>query len=406
MSRRSVVIVGASLAGVRAAESLRHEGFSGRIVLVGDEVALPYDRPPLSKAVLEGSRPASSTLLRTESFYVEHEIELVLGTRVVRLLPDRASVELADGRTFVGNRVLLTTGARPRPLDVPGADLAGVHVLRTLDDAAALAGDLHPGARVVVIGAGFIGAEVAATARVLGCEVTMLERDSLPMGRVLGPQLGEYYAALHRAHGVEARYGVGVDVIEGRERVCAVRTADGIRYEADVVVVGVGSLPNVELAADAGLRVANGIVVDEMCRTSNPGVFAAGDVANFWSSVVGGRVRRESWQNAHDQGGAAAVAMLGRPAPYRESPWFWSDQYDHRMHWAGTPAATDELVWRGSVEDDGFCVFFRRDGVLTGAVGINRPKDVRAALALIVTHREVAADLLADPGVDLRKALR
>jgi len=406
MTEPTFVIVGASLAGLRAAEALRTEGFAGRVVLIGEEPHLPYDRPPLSKGVLDGSQSAASTFLRDESFYAEHQIDVVLGQRATALRPSEGAVELADGSTITAEKVLLTTGGRARRLAVPGADLAGVHELRTLDDALAVGEAFRAGARVVVIGAGFIGAEVAASARTVGCEVTMLEVADVPLGRVLGRDICERYAAHHRRLGVDLRTGIGIDSIEGIGHVHAVVTADGVRHLADVVVVGVGIVPNVELAADAGIRVDNGITVDELSRTSNPNVFAAGDVTNFHSTFLDRRVRRENWQNATDQGAAAAAAMLGRGKPYREAPWFWSDQYDLKLQMAGNPEPTDDVIWRGTLDSTNFCAFYVRDGVLVGAVGVNRPKDMRAALELVVARRMVPEALLADASIDLRKAMR
>ncbi|MTD55682.1 NAD(P)/FAD-dependent oxidoreductase [Amycolatopsis pithecellobii] len=406
MAEPSFVIVGAGLAGLRAAETVRAEGFAGRVVLIGDEPHLPYDRPPLSKGVLDGSRSPDSTRLRDESFYVDNDIDVVVGRRVAALRPHEGTVELADGTIVAATKVLLATGGRPRTLAVRGADLPGVRLLRTLDDAVAVASELDPGAAVVVIGAGFIGAEVAASARTIGCEVTMLEAAPIPLGRALGPDIAERYGAHHRARGVNLRCAIGVDAIEGTRRVQAVTTTDGVRYPAEVVVVGIGIVPNTELADAAGITLGNGIVVDETCRTSNPAVFAAGDVADFHSTVVDRRVRRESWQNALDQGAAAAMSMLGKGSRYCETPWFWTDQYDLKLQMAGTPEPTDDVVWRGDPDSGEFCAFYLRDGILTGAVGINRPKDVRAALALIMAHKAVPAELLADPSIDLRKATR
>ncbi|SFQ28782.1 3-phenylpropionate/trans-cinnamate dioxygenase ferredoxin reductase subunit [Actinomadura madurae] len=400
------VIVGAGLAGMRAAETLRQEGFDGRLVLIGDEPHLPYDRPPLSKGVLDGSREAESTRLRDESFYVDNAIEVVSGRPVTALRPRLAAVELGDGAVLPADKVLLATGAGPRPLNVPGADLPGVAYLRTLDDALALAGELRAGAAVVVIGAGFVGAEVAASARSLGCDVTMLETAPVPLGRVLGPDIARRFTALHLAHGVNLRCAVGVEAIEGAQHVQAVTTTDGVSHPADVVVVGIGALPNSDLAAQAGITVDDGVIVDELCRTGNPHVFAAGDVARFWSPVADRRVRRENWQNAIDQGAAAAMSMLGKGSAYRESPWFWSDQYDLKLHMAGAPEPTDDVVWRGDPSGADFCAFYVRDGVLTGAVGVNRPKDVRAALTAITARLTVPPEILADPAIDLRKATR
>ncbi len=400
------VIVGASLAGLRAAETLRAEGFDGRVVLVGDEPHLPYDRPPLSKGILDGSTTAAAIQFRDAAFFDAQRIELVLGRRAVALRVGDGSVELDDGTSLRADRVLIATGGRGRALPFPTDHLRGVHQLRTLDDALAIRDALIAGARVVVIGGGFIGAEVAASARRVGCDVTMIELADVPLARALARDVSLRMAGEHRAAGVTLCTGVGVSAIEGTDHVIAVVDGNGVRHLADVVVVGIGLVPNVELALDAGLAVDNGIAVDERCATSNPAVFAAGDVTNFHAPSLCRRVRRENWQNAADQGAAAALGMLGRGNPYVESPWFWSDQYDVHLHIAGCVEGADQVVWRGELAGSSSCAFYLRNGVLIGASGINRPKDVRAALQLVVEGRTLPVEVLADETVDLRKAMR
>ncbi len=406
MDEPTFVIVGASLAGLRAAETLRTEGFDGRVVLVGEEPHLPYDRPPLSKGILDRSAVPASIRFREAAYFDEQRIELVLGRRAVAIRRADATVDLDDGTSLRADRVLIATGGRGRELPIPTAHLSGVHQLRSLDDAMAIRDALVPGATVVVIGGGFIGAEVAASARTVGCDVTIIELADVPLARALARDMSLRFADEHRAAGVTLCTGVGVSAIEGVDHVTAVVDSTGVHHRADVVVVGIGLVPNVELAAEAGLAVDNGVVVDEHCATSNPAVFAAGDVANFHSSALGRRVRRENWQNAADQGAAAALGMLDRATPYCESPWFWSDQYDLRLHLCGRSDGADQVVWRGDLASASACAFYLRDGVLIGAAGINRPKDVRAALSLVVGGRSVPADVLADESIDLRKAFR
>jgi 3-phenylpropionate/trans-cinnamate dioxygenase ferredoxin reductase subunit len=403
MHEQTFAIIGASLAGVRAAETLRSEGFEGRVILIGDERHLPYDRPPLSKKVLTGETTPESTTLRDATFYDGNQIELVLGSGAVALRPASREIELANGTKVVADKVLLATGGRASRLNVPGSDLDGVHVLRSMDDAVTVSAALKMGPSVVVIGAGFIGAEVAASARQVGCDVTMIESAPIPLSRVLGPEIGERYAAEHRRHGVHLFTGLGVDHIAGQGRVRSVVATDGTEFPADLVVVGVGIQPNVELAAGIGLMVDNGIVVDELCATANPAVFAAGDVANHPSLALGRRVRHEQWQHASDHGAAAAKSMLGKGEPYGGVLWFWSDQYNLNLQMAGHPDPGDHIVWRGDLDSENFCAFYLSDGQLTGAVGVNRPKDVRAVMMLMAAGLSLSPEQLADPSVDIRK---
>jgi 3-phenylpropionate/trans-cinnamate dioxygenase ferredoxin reductase subunit len=409
--RPTFVVVGANLAGGRAAEDLRRRGFDGRLVVVGEETHRPYERPPLSKGVLAGTTASSTTFLHGEEFYEDNDIELVLGKRVVSLDRTGAAVTLDDGRSLPADKVLLCTGGRVRRLSaaaVPGADLPGVHYLRTLDDASALRSGLVSGASVVVIGAGFIGAEAAATAATAGCAVTMLELADVPLWRVLGRDLGAVYAGIHRERGVDLRTGVGVDRIEGRGRVERVVATDGSVFEASIVIVGIGLDPAQELAESAGIATGDGILVDEFCRTSVPNVFAAGDVANHPNPFLGRRVRLEHWQNAQNQGVAAAGAMLGETVPYAEVPWFWSDQFGLRLEMCGHPGAGARMVIRGDVPGLAFTAFYfdgdgDDGGRTTGAVSVNRPRDMRAAVRLVASGAVVSANALRDESVDLRK---
>lgn len=401
--RQTFVVIGASLAGGRAAEALRAEGFDGRVVLIGAEPEAPYERPPLSKEILRGSMRMDQLLLKPTEKWADAGIELLTGTRVTGLVPAERAVELMDGRRLTADKVLLCTGGRARELNVPGATLDGVRCLRTVADASAVRRHLHPGASVVVVGAGFIGAEVAASARELGCRVTLLELAGVPLGRVLGTVMGRVFARYHRAKGVDLRTGVGVERIEGDGRVRAVVLSDGHRIEADCVVVGVGIEPAVELAESAGLQVGDGVLVDPYCRTSLDSVFAAGDVANFPDPLLGTRGRLEHWRNAQSQAVAAARSMLGRPEPYAEVPWFWSDQYDLNLQVAGHPALGEEVVVRGDVEAADFCACYLRGDFLTGALAVNRPRELRAAMKLIENRVPVTRDVLADEAVDLRR---
>lgn len=398
---RTFVVVGAGLAGLSAVSTLRSEGFDGRIVLVGAEPHLPYSRPPLSKSVLRGEDPPEKALLRPPSWYVDHAIDLELGVAATSLGPVSRTVELGDGSRIAYDALLLATGGCARALPVPGATLAGVAQLRTLDDALEIRDFLEPGAPVVVVGAGFIGAEVAASARMVGCEVTMLEIAPVPLGRALGDRVGAMYADIHRRRGVTLRTGVGVERIEGDDRVRRVVATDGTVHDAAVVVVGVGLAPATSLAAGAGLRTGDGVVVDERCRTSAPDIFAAGDIAEHPNVFVGTRVRLEHWQHAQHQAQAAARNMLGQRRPFHEVPWFWSDQFELNLQMVGLPGASDQTVVRGDVDTACFSVFYVSSDRLTGALAVNRPHDVRAARTMIRRGQRPDPAFLADEDTDL-----
>ena len=402
--RSTVVIVGANLAGGRAAEALRKEGFDGRIFLVGEEPHPPYERPPLSKEYLRGEMPREELFVQPESFWAEQEIELLMGVRAVSLDLAHKRVELSSGERLSFDKLLLATGGRVRRLEVPGADLEGIHYLRTVDDSEALARELRPGRRLAIVGAGFIGSEVAASAREKGLEVTMIEVLPLPLQKALGPEVGRIYADIHRQHGVELVLGEGVERFEGDSRLQAVVTSTGRRIECDLALVGVGIVPATELAEAVGLTVDNGIVVNEFCQTSHPDVYAAGDVANFYSPVLGRRLRVEHWHNAQNQGMAAARSML-RGEPYAEVPWFWYDQYYLNMQYVGFADAWDRLVFRGDVEARRFTAFYLRQGRLEAALAINRPRDIRAARELIQARAALDPERLADESQDLRSLL-
>lgn len=401
--QRSVVIVGASLAGAKAAEGLRNAGFDGRIVLLGAEPERPYERPPLSKGFLLGKEPREKAYVHPESFYADHDIELRTSTTVTAIHRDRHEVECADGERIGYDTLLLATGASPIRLSLPGADLPGIHYLRTMADSAALRETLQRGGRVVVVGGGWIGLEVAAAARHHGCDVTILEPLPAPLYRVLGKELGDFYAQVHRDHGVELRLGVGASEFRGTERVEAVVANDGTVLPADAVVVGVGARPNTQLAEAAGLPVEGGVLVDEFLRTADPDIFAAGDVANAHNPFYGRRVRVEHWANAQDQGSAVAHSILGKGEPFAKIPYFYSDQYDVGMEYSGLldPEGKYDLVYRGDVASREFCVFWVRDGVVVAGMNVN-VWDVHSDIrALIKSGKPVDTAKLADPQVPL-----
>jgi 3-phenylpropionate/trans-cinnamate dioxygenase ferredoxin reductase component len=406
VTTESIAIVGASLAGARAAQALRMKGFDGQISLIGAEEHPPYDRPPLSKEVLAGTKAPDDAYLVAGGYWAEQQIDLELGQPVVSLRHAERAVELADGRTIAADKVLLCTGGLPRTLDVAGSELEGVCYLRTLDDSRAIRERLLPGARVVVVGAGFIGAEVAASARSLGCEVTLVEIAPVPLCRVLGEDLGRYYGQVHRGRGVRLLTGVGVNEIIGDTTVRQLVITDGTTIDADVVVIGVGIEPATGLAAQIGAEIGNGIVVNEFCETTVTGIYAAGDVANHPNAIIGQRVRLEHWQNARNQAVAAAAAMLGGREPYTEVPWFWSDQYDLNLQVAGHPHASYDIAYRGDKEQGPFSAFYLEHGVIRAVLAVNRPHDVRAGMDLIAASASVGAAILGDESTDLRALAR
>lgn len=398
----TIAIVGASLTGASAAATLREEGFGGRVVLLGNEPQLPYDRPPLSKAYLRGATPFEKTLLRPAEFYRERDIELRLATTVTRVDTEKRRLELSGGEPLEFDSVLIATGGRNRRFPIPGLDLPGVYDLRTVADADRIRAVIAPGRRAVVVGLGFIGAEVASSLRECGVEVIAVEPFKTPLFRALGEEIGRVVEGLHRDHGVDLILGDAVAAFEGSGRVERVVTASGRRVECDFAVFGLGIEPAVDVVAGSGVRVDNGIVVDELCRTNVPGVFAAGDVANHYHPVCTRQMRVEHWQNGVKQGAAAARSMLGRGQPYDEVHWFWSDQYDANIQYAGFHAPWDQVVVRGSLAERKFLAFFLTAGRVESAVAINQGRDLRRALALIRARLPVDAARLADPQVDLR----
>ena len=399
--QQTFVIVGASLAGAKAAETLREQGFAGRLVLIGDEPERPYERPPLTKDYLRDESPREKAYVHAESFYAEHDIELLSGTAATALDPARKRVTLDDGHELGYDRLLLTTGAQPRRISIPGAELGGVYYLRTLADCDALRARLETAGAVVVIGAGWIGSEFAASARQRGSEVTIVEPASVPLERVLGPQVGGVYRDLHRDHGVTLLLGSGVAAFEGGEAVRRVRTDDGRSLDCDYVVVGIGAVPDARLAQGAGLTVDDGIVVDERLCTSAPDVYAAGDVASAWHPFYGRHVRVEHWSNALNQGPAAARAMLGETVSYERIPYFFSDQYDVGMEYSGLATDWDQVVFRGDPASREFVAFWLREQRVVAGMNVNVWDVNEHVQALIRSRRAVATAELVDPNTAL-----
>jgi len=396
MSDQTFVIVGASLAGAKAAEELRSSGFDGRLLLLGAEPERPYERPPLTKDYLRGDSPREKVYVHEQAFYEEHQIALETSTTVTAIDPAHSRVTLGDGREIDYDRLLLTTGAEPRRIQIAGSELAGIHYLRTLTDCDALHARLRAGGRVVVVGAGWIGSEFAASARQSGLEVTVIDPLALPNERIFGPEIGAFYREVHRDQGVELLLGEGVEAFEGAQKVSRVRTAGNKVIECDLVVVGIGVVPRSELASDAGAEIDNGILVDETLATSLPGVFAAGDVARALNPFYGERIRIEHWSNALNQGPAAARAMLGEQVSYDRIPYFFSDQFEVGMEYSGYAPTWDEVVFRGDPADGEFVAFWMRDRRVLAGMNVNVWDVNEQVQALIRSQRMIDPDALRD----------
>jgi 3-phenylpropionate/trans-cinnamate dioxygenase ferredoxin reductase subunit len=401
----SILIIGGGQAGAQAIDTLRREGFGGRLVLIGDELELPYQRPPLSKKYLSGEMAADRLLFRHRSFYDEHRVELKLGRRAVRLDAAARQVELADGEQLTYDRLLLCLGAESRRLTCPGATLQGVHYLRGLADVPPIQAGFKPRARVVIIGGGYIGLETAATCRKMGCEVTVLEMADRIMNRVVAPSVSRYFAQEHRTNGVNILCDMRVVRLDGEARVDRVVCADGSSHAADLVIVGVGAVATTDLASGAGLACDNGIVVDEYCRTSDPSIYAAGDCTNHPSPRFGRRVRLESVDNAFEQAKTAALNLLDRPVAHDRVPWFWSDQFDNKLLIVGLSQDYDRQVLRGDPASRSFSVCYLKGRELLAVEAINHSKDYMAARKLIAERALLNPEKLADSGLALKEAI-
>jgi 3-phenylpropionate/trans-cinnamate dioxygenase ferredoxin reductase component len=411
MQRSRVVIVGASLAGATAAATLRDEGFDGEIRLIGAEAQLPYNRPPLSKGYLRREESFESQLVKPARYYREQRIELTLGTRATAVDARQKVVELEGGERVAYDRLLVATGGRNRTLSIPGAHLRGIFQLRTVEDCDRIRAAVQPGRRAVVMGFSFIGSEVSASLRQVGVEVAAVENARVPLARVLGDEVGRVLADIHREKGVDLIAEDSVAAFEGDGRVERVRTGKGRVLECDLVVAGIGIVPNSELLAAAGAQVENGVLVDGRCHTSLPDVFAAGDVTNHLHPIFG-RLRVEHWNNGFQQGRAAARSLLGGAQPYDYVHSFWSDQYEHVIEYVGFATGWDRLVFRGRPAERKFLGFYLKDGIVRAAVGLGRggdPEDpntdgeLKAAATLIRNRVPVDPLKLSDEDVDLRR---
>lgn len=405
-----VVIVGAGQAGGRTARALREQGFQGNITLVGEETLLPYERPPLSKAVLKGEAEMKDIMLADEEAYQQHNITFIGGCRAEALDPTARTLGLDDGRSLSYDHLVLTTGGVAKSLPIPGGDMPGIHLLRTADHATALGKHLKDGARIAVVGGGFIGLEVAASARQRGCTVTVLEGFERVLARSLPEQTAKDVAAVHAQNGVEIRTSVQIDSFRGDDRVNAVVFKDGSTLPVDAVVVGIGIAPETKLAERAGLEVENGIVTDQFGQTSQAGIYAAGDCASAYMPRYGRHVRLESYQNANLQPANLARTIRGEQRVYDPVPWLWSDQYDWNLQTAGFPNEFDTVVSRGSINEGAVVYFSLKDGQLRGVAGLGKgaaiARDVRFCQMMMEKGISPSAEQLADPSVALKDLLK
>jgi 3-phenylpropionate/trans-cinnamate dioxygenase ferredoxin reductase subunit len=399
------LIIGAGLAGASAAIALREHNADARVTLIGAEDTPPYERPPLSKGYLRGAVPFGKLLVRPATFYAEQRIETMFGCRVEGIDSSRRTVSLDGGRQVPFDSLLIASGATNRRAGIPGLDLDGIHSLRTVRDADRLRAQMQPGRKVVVVGMGFIGCEVTASFRHEGLDVTAIEPGKTPLFRILGEAVGGTLSGLHESHGVRTLFNDTVEAFEGHRRVEAVVTKAGQRIPCDLAVVGVGVEPAVDFLDGSGVQLDNGIIVDDHCATSVAGIYAAGDVANHYHPVFQRHLRVEHWQNAMRQGANAARNMLGQRVAYDEIPWFWSDQYDANIQYAGYHTASEELIVRGRLDAGSYAAFYINRGVIDAVVGMNNAKDVRRAMPLIKARRPIDAAALGDERVDLRSLL-
>jgi 3-phenylpropionate/trans-cinnamate dioxygenase ferredoxin reductase subunit len=397
-----IVIAGAGHAAGQIITTLRQQKFEGQIVLIGDEPYLPYQRPPLSKKFLAGEMPAERLYVKPESFYEDPRIDLRLETTVTAIDREAKTVKIEDGDDIAYDKLVLSLGSRARTLPVEGADLQRVHYLRSIADVESIRAELDIGRRLVIIGAGYIGLEVAAVARTLGLEVTVVEMADRVMSRVVSPEISDFYQIEHTNHGVKLRLSTTVVALHGKKRVKCVETGEGEEIPAEFVIIGVGILPNTEIAEQAGLDVNDGIVVNDRCQTSDPDIYAAGDCTSHPNDIYGRRLRLESVHNAVEQAKTAASNLCGKETRYSQVPWFWSDQYDLKLQIAGLSEGYDDVVIRGNPADRSFACVYLRAGRLIAIDAVNAPRDFVHSKALIAARMLVSADKLADSGTLLK----
>ncbi|HEY7840291.1 MAG TPA: FAD-dependent oxidoreductase [Gammaproteobacteria bacterium] len=401
---KTCIIVGGSHAGSQLAVSLRQSGWDGEILLVGDEPHLPYHRPPLSKEFLAGRKTLDDILIRAPVAYEKASVRLLTGRRAETIDRKEKRVMLDDGQSIAYDKLALAVGSRVRRMNAPGVELKGVHYLRNVADVEAIRPGARGGGHAVIIGGGYIGLETAAVLRQSGMNVTVVEMLERVMQRVTAPQVSAFYARVHTEEGVKILCNTGVKAFEGSGHVASVVCSDGRKLPADLVIIGIGIVPNVELAQAAGLDVDNGIVVDEFTRTSDPDIHAAGDCTNHYNRVYDRRVRLESVQNATDQARAAALAICGKGQPYDALPWFWSDQYDLKLQIAGLSQGHDEVVLRGDANSGrSLAAFYLKEGTVIAVDAVNKPQEFMAGKKLITEKKVVDRNRLADPAVPMRE---
>ena len=397
-----IVIIGAGHAAGQAAASLRQAKFEGPVTIIGDETHIPYQRPPLSKQYLAGTQPADKVYLRAEKFYADKDIQLMLDTRATQIDPSTKTINLDNGETIAYEKLLISTGSRPRRLSIVGSDLNGIHYLRTMDDVAGIRADVKPDANLVIVGGGYIGLEVAAVGIELGMNVHVLEMEERILQRVTTPEMSAYYHKLHSDRGVHIHTQTGVTGFAGNGSVEKVLCGDR-SFDADIVIVGIGIIPNIEIAEEAGIHCDNGIVVDDHCRTSDPDIYAAGDCTNHPNPLMNKRLRLESVPNAMDQARVSTANMLGDDKVYAAIPWFWSDQYELKLQMVGFSADGDSQVLRGDMDSHQFAIFYLKDGKVVAADAVNSPKEFMLCKQLIGKPADPAQ--LADPETDLKSLL-
>ena len=398
---KHLIIIGGGQAAAQAVQTLRQNSFGGRITLVGEEHHVPYQRPPLSKKYLAGELETKRLYLRPARFYADRDVTLDLGSRAERLEPSARRVILGDGRALDYDGLMLATGSRVRRLDVPGSGLAGIHYLRTIADADTIRAELKPGKKLVTVGAGYIGLEIASIAATLGVDVTVLEAVDRVLARVVCPEVSQFYLDYHIKAGVEIHCNTGVAAFHGQRGVDAVETTAGRRFSCDLVVVGIGILPEVGLAEESGLTCDNGIHVDDHARTEDPNIVAAGDCTNHPSLFAGRRIRLESVHNAVEQAKTAAMSLIGESQPYAQVPWFWSDQFDLKLQIAGLSEDHDQVIVRGNPDDNRFSACYLRTGKLVALNAVNSPRDFIFGRKLIAAEAVVQPEQLADSATSL-----
>ena len=403
---RQFLIIGASQAGGWVAKTLRTEGFEGSVILIGEEPYFPYERPPLSKGVLAGDATLESTYFWTPQTYDELNIDVRLKTRVTKINRGKKQLTLDDGETLNFDRLAITTGARARNLSIEGSNLKGIFYLRTMADTQAIRANLTERTKLLIVGGGWIGLECASTLKKLNCEVTIIEAADRLCGRAVTPEISDWMLRFHTRHGIEVKLNTTLNSFFGGPNLKQANLSNGEAIKIDMAIIGIGVIPNVELAEDAGLEVDNGIVVDIKTRTSDPNIFAAGDVTNHPNKILGRNIRLESWENAQNQGIVAGRALLDLAEPYAEIPWFWSDQFDANIQMIGLPENWDSTVTRGEPKSDEFITFYLKHDQIIGAISINDPRNLRFAKRLMQAKKHISVDDLANTQIKLQSLMK